>query len=772
MISLSQSDLGLRKSSRRADMLWEASLLHNQNNPSAPWNEFASGGVNGWTHLAVTATDHIRNLYKSLSLTWSRIPNVSFVYVKYRKIVLVITGLMVASAASAAVAVYKGYTENTEAFWTARIHERTQSPIYASDKTTLIGSIGSQQGSLAADYGFVPMQGALPETYMRGLIAMENQGLTKGGIHNICGLDIPATVKRVVVNFGAGGSTLSMQLARGLKQPDWADENYVEKIFRKFQEIGASCRLYNMLGENDFLMLYAGYAPVFQGGGTLRGLESGSRVIFDASPSELTDAQQLILAAAVRKPLSVLPKSATGVECKQVYPIHNNPDYDPIVAKANVAKANQCQVLDRALHASSILLEGARLDAARKELLDYKKNGIEPANPFQPTFSKKRLVNLSSRTAASMPDGMLAKIRTEASEEGFDMGSPLFASIDAAKQTQFHDSMIDALKQIQRNPLMRHTLCLPLFHDGKSAKFFNCGIKHDETLAADVLAVNVDVSNGGVNKLYASHPQLIESEQTIGSTAKFIILVAALAAGYEPDSMLCPRKAWDGDRPLKRVAKPEEGFDCANGTHLMTLEKATASSDNLAFYELANTLGESRLQAAAEALGLGSPANEKHLAYVLSFGAYGGKPRELISATQAMISVAYGIKTSGQAPHVLLNATPKINPVISALSKILPSQAQRDSLRQLLESPLQSGGTLAFLGDLGATAGKSGTIQASLSQSNGKKFNNGKISVIYQPTSHSLSLFYVAGPQPTIPLAHDDISIKAFLPVYTQLLKE
>ncbi len=84
--------------------------------------------------------------------------------------------------------------------------------------------------------------------------------------------------------------------------------------------------------------MYASYAPTFQGNGTLRGIEAASRIVFDVAPKDLSDAQQLILAAAARKPLTLLPLGATEIDCKRVYPPKDNPLYEPETSKANVAR--------------------------------------------------------------------------------------------------------------------------------------------------------------------------------------------------------------------------------------------------------------------------------------------------------------------------------------------------------------------------------------------------------------------------------------------------
>lgn len=786
---LSRSDRALQERSKRAQLRWERVLRAQGSRLSFGSASLAGCGSDGFRFpLPGAVMQGAFNAIAALPLELSRafpsgfsFPHFDVRSAAFRRLALVAAGVSVTSVSLAATAISKGYIENPEKLWETRISERTQSPIYGRDNT-LIGSVGAQQSNLSADqareYAYIPLQGDLPQTYLNGLLKMENQNYLEGGWRNVCGLDIPATLKRWVVNFGAGGSTLSMQLARELKQPEWGHEtNFFQKIERKFEEIGASCRLHNMLtskgGDDAFLKMYASYAPTFQGNGTLRGIEAGSRIVFDVAPHDLTDAQQLILAAAARKPLTLLPPGASAVDCNLVYPKQDNPFFDPEIAKANVARAVQCQVTNRALFRAHDVLQGDRLEVALRELRIYQKSGIQPANPFQP-IPAKRLINLASRTAATMPAGLLSKIKQEAEDGAISPGEPLYVTMDAVEQHQFQLAFIKALDQIQRTPSMQRTLCLPLVSDSDHpVNLPACGEPHDEVKSADVLAVKVDTTSGGLKEMYASSPLLMNSKQSIGSTAKWIVIAAALAEGYEPSAPLCPKTAWDGDRRLKRVAVPEYGYDnCGNGRHLMTLEHATATSDNLAYYQLAQKIGGERLSAAASALGLGESVGSSNLAYELSFGSYGATPRDLISASQALIAVAYGIKTSGQAPRALSNTMDEANPIVAALNELLPRQAQRDSLRQLLEAPVRTdGGTLAFL-KTQVTAGKSGTVQSTVKAPDGRLYNHGKISVTYQQNQNALSLFFVGAPLPSIPLAQHDISAKALMPAYIQLLKE
>lgn len=705
-------------------------------------------------------------------------PRIAVSRAAYRRAAFVLGGASITSLALAATAITKGYIDHPAQFWEERIAERTQSPIYGRDNT-LIGSVGTQQSKLTSDeareYAFIPLQGDLPKTYLDALLKMENRHYFAGGWHNVCGLDIPATLTRWIRNPGAGGSTLSMQAARALKQPEWGREgNLLQKMWRKGLEIGASCRLHSTVmnkgGDLAFLKFYAAYAPTFQGNGTLRGIEAGSRIIFDVAPQYLSDSQQLILAAAARKPLTLLPPGATDVDCKRVYPPKDNLLYEPETAKANVARKTQCQVLLRAIYRAPDVLQGERLEVALGELREYQAKGIHPANPFEPIAAKK-LVNLASRTASAMPKGLIAQIRQEADEESIAPGAPLYVTLDAVQQHEFHQAMTGALDHIQRTPYMRRILCMPLVYDKEKPVTLPVCAPNEEGKKADVLAVNVDVVSGGLKSLYASSPLLMTSKQSIGSLAKTVVIVAALAEGYQPGDFLCPKAARDGDRPLKRAAAPEYGFEnCDRGGHLMTWQRATATSDNLAYYELARSLGTKPLTTAAAALGLGEPAGSERLAYELSFGTFGATPRDVISAFQALSAVAYGLKSTGHAPRALRNASDDDNPAIAALKALLPRQAQRDALRQLLEAPVQSvGGTLSFLKGQ-VTAGKTGTVQSAVKGPNGRLFNHGKWAVTYQHDKASLNLFFVASPLPSAPLAQHDLGAIALMPAHVLIL--
>jgi hypothetical protein len=406
------------------------------------------------------------------------------------------------------------------------------------------------------------------------------------------------------------------------------------------------------------------------------------------------------------------------------------------------------------------------------ELRQYQEQGVQIVNPFQ-MIPAKRLINLASRTASTMPESLLVSIEKEVGNQVIEMGEPLDVTIDAVLQNQFEHGLQDSLKRIQAKPTMRKMLCIPLVQDDNyTAKPGQCGNDDNVIDRADVLAMRVDVLSGGIKTISASSPLLLDSMQSIGSTAKWVVLLAALADGHAPSEMRCPLSARDGERSLKRVSLPEVGYaNCDKGRHLMTWERAIAESDNLVFYDLAKELGEQKLSAAAQALSMLNGPSHENLAYALSFGTFGTTPRALIGAAQAMVIVAYGIPIDSPAPHALGHRKTIANPVIAAIKKLLPEQAQRDALRQLMAAPVQlEGGTLAYLRGV-ISAGKSGTVQSVMLAPNGRHYNHGKWNITYQHPQRALNLFFIASPLPSVPLAQPEFGFSALLPAHMKLLK-
>ncbi|MEZ5775620.1 MAG: transglycosylase domain-containing protein [Hyphomicrobiaceae bacterium] len=175
------------------------------------------------------------------------------------------------------------------------------------------------------DHKSIPVR-AVPDYYWRCLVYHEDRNI--GTWINPFGIDlygvlkIPfSSIKRTIAagspRIGVGGSTLPMQLARVIyKTPPSSDENAFEKLRRKLSEWWDAPVIYWTLTEGgDIRPLQdwtANHLWLAQrtAGPPLHGVEMASRIVFGKSASELSIAEQFVLASAVNKPIILLTGSA------------------------------------------------------------------------------------------------------------------------------------------------------------------------------------------------------------------------------------------------------------------------------------------------------------------------------------------------------------------------------------------------------------------------------------------------------------------------------
>jgi hypothetical protein len=148
---LTLSDQILRSCSRLAQMRWEMAVRA-QGFHRAQASSFVGGwGTNGIGASFLQRFTHaLAALPKALSRAYAAglvFPNFNVKSLVSRRVALTLAWTSVSGVALAATAITKGYIENPESSWVARIAERTQSPIYGRDNT-LIGSVGAQQSNL------------------------------------------------------------------------------------------------------------------------------------------------------------------------------------------------------------------------------------------------------------------------------------------------------------------------------------------------------------------------------------------------------------------------------------------------------------------------------------------------------------------------------------------------------------------------------------------------------------------------------------------------
>src|SRR5690606_18032079 len=106
----------------------------------------------------------------------------------------------------------------------------------------------------------------------------------------------------------SGGSTLTMQLARLLRQEDWRlmGRSHLpsRSLSSKSLEALRALQLEWRFTKDELLRLYAGHAPF---GGNIVGLEAAAWRYFGRSPEQLSWAEAALLAVSPNSPALIHP---------------------------------------------------------------------------------------------------------------------------------------------------------------------------------------------------------------------------------------------------------------------------------------------------------------------------------------------------------------------------------------------------------------------------------------------------------------------------------
>lgn len=174
------------------------------------------------------------------------------------------------------------------------------------------------------DHKSIPVR-TVPDHFWKCLVYHEDRHL--GGLRNPFGIDLAgvlkipySTVMRSIeaksIRFGVGGSTLPMQLVRVYKATAPSrKESAGDKLKRKAVEWWNAPVFYWELtknGTDELLKQWAAnhlWLAHRTGGRDLQGIEVAARIIFGKEASELTIAEQYMLASAVNKPIILLEGS-------------------------------------------------------------------------------------------------------------------------------------------------------------------------------------------------------------------------------------------------------------------------------------------------------------------------------------------------------------------------------------------------------------------------------------------------------------------------------
>lgn len=674
--------------------------------------------------------------------------------------------------AMASVLATSGYADNPPAWGLQRLDQRTGHGVFDGDGT-LLGATWDRVVLPAGgevdhtSFGHVPAHAPLPPLYVRLLLTLEHQSHFDPW-RNWCGTDVLALAKRVATGTG-GGSTFAHQLAKQLLEPDVRRSNFgPEAMVQKMREWGVGCSLHRALGGPDgVLRAFADTAPVAQVRGTTRGPVSGAQVLFGVSLERATPAQLAVLAALVQRPMSVVPESAFTRGCDALRAADGS-DAGPLAQPERRAKA-QCHVLARARFAlRRNLPAGPDLDAALAQIAAWERTGLQPQDSFA-AVPARRLVNVSERGRQLLGGTLLQHVATLADEASVPGGHPLTLSLTAPDQLAFRTGLNEVLREVDASPRAAELLCVTLLPETAPR---HCQGAPAGSAVAELVLVRARIADGGVVTLHHTSLQAYERPRQMGSLAKMVVLLAAVRQGMGPDTRVCPRAAKANGRVLRRETRPHLGVQACTPAEHITLAQATATSDNLAFYELARRLGEPALQQAMAALGLAAQDGGGSLAFALAFGTQPATPAQMLAMGQALFGVAYGVPARAAAPQLLQLDPPTPATAWHAVATLLPSAGQRSALGSLLQAPVsEAGGTLVALAPAGAAAGKSGTASSAFTGPGlPRPYQQARLSLTYQPADRSVALAIVAGSEPQ-PLGQWNLPAQLIQPIRMALLR-
>ena len=299
----------------------------------------------------------------------------------------------------------------------------------------------------------------VPEDYWQCLVYHEDRHM--GGIWNPFGIDflgvlkIPYTTFRRTISLGspslgAGGSTLPMQLARiFFKTPPSRNETIYDKLSRKLKEWWLAPVIYWELTQggdrSDLKKWAANHFPLAQrtGGQALYGVEQTSLILFAKPASELSRAEQFVLAAAVNQPIILLGGSEKLNAVRKA-------TWRRIVN----TRARQC--------ANALVKDEEALDKIGTELAKLADTDPDPRTPpalsaalvrLAPRVSKWAEANPILRSNVLVPAAKYGVRDQMKSQFGFAWRSHVrgvHLSLDAVENRLFRDRIEDALASLQQ----------------------------------------------------------------------------------------------------------------------------------------------------------------------------------------------------------------------------------------------------------------------------------------------------------------------------------
>ncbi len=552
----------------------------------------------------------------------------------------------------------------------------------------------------------------IPEHYWNCLAFHEDRHLRS--VSNPWGIDLTgylkipvSTLRRSIearsLKLGAGGSTLSMQLARiFFKTPPSASEGALGKIERKFKEWWLAPVIHRELtrgGDITPLKRWAAnHFPLAQrtGGAPLYGVEQTSLIVFGKPSAELGAAEQYVLAAAVNQPIILLE----GGERLNRY---------RLASWKRVAGTRARQCADALI---TDLPERERIVAALEEMADSQPDPKTPVEiaavlaELAPDAARPAGANPVRRANALIPAakyGVRGEIRDRF---GFGWRSHVRGvqlSLNVAENLAFRERILDRLKTIQNrfqariNP--RYSLDVRSIRTSDNAS---------DARIPDIVIAAADGS-GAIVRYFESNYTAAYFGSALGRDpatgkynpareSRFIASVAKMAA-----AVAIANEGSDApDSGYLDVAAPASGLEaCKKGRErrLRRADVAFACSLNVPIEWRMRQITGRKLRRIVNQFSLTLPDNGPALAKSLTVGQVAASPRTVHAmAGTVLAALTAGDKSPGGAqPPSLLHRIDHTKSANAARAIVRPAPAPppnpvhaeaRGLLATLLSAPI------------------------------------------------------------------------------------
>jgi penicillin-binding protein 1A len=308
------------------------------------------------------------------------------------------------------------------------------------------------------DHKSIPVR-EVPEYYWKCLVFHEDRHLgtwlNPYGIDLIGVLKIPmSSIQRTIVakspRIGVGGSTLPMQFVRVIyKTPPDVSEGGFNKLRRKVGEWWLAPVVHRVLtqdGDTPLKHWAANHIWLAQrtGGSPLHGVEVTSRIVFGKEASELTIAEQMVLASAVNKPIILMPGSDKLNEVRL--------DRWRYITEVRARTCAERLIADEKTKADIVFeligLAGGPPDPKVRPRLQ------EALEKFAPTLAARAQANPVIRANALMPSARFG-VREEMKQTyGFSWRSyvrGVTTTLDTVENLEFNSKLTAALARIDQN---------------------------------------------------------------------------------------------------------------------------------------------------------------------------------------------------------------------------------------------------------------------------------------------------------------------------------